>query len=162
MDSKTWPAVVHGVAKSWTRLSDWTELNWGLDTRNSTSLVILLEVCGLCSVFVFNLFFLFCRMDYFYLFIIKFTDSFLFHLHSALEFPSTKFISDILFFSSNNSIYFQFPFLCWELLFPSISSVFNLTSWNMVIIASFLVLSGNFSIWLFLRRGQDFCILQVE
>ena len=22
MDSKTWPAVVHGVAKSWTRLSD--------------------------------------------------------------------------------------------------------------------------------------------
>ena len=23
-----WPAAVHGVAKSWTRLSDWTELTW--------------------------------------------------------------------------------------------------------------------------------------
>ena len=28
MDRKAWRAVVHGVAKSWTRLSDWTELNW--------------------------------------------------------------------------------------------------------------------------------------
>ena len=34
MDRKAWHAAVHGVAKSWTRLSDWTELNWfilGLD-----------------------------------------------------------------------------------------------------------------------------------
>ena len=28
MDRETWRAVVHGVAKSWTRLSNWTELNW--------------------------------------------------------------------------------------------------------------------------------------
>ena len=28
MDRETWWAVIHGVAKSWTRLSDWTELNW--------------------------------------------------------------------------------------------------------------------------------------
>ena len=28
MDRKAWHAVVHGVAKSWTRLSDWTKLNW--------------------------------------------------------------------------------------------------------------------------------------
>ena len=27
MDSEAWHAAVHGVAKSWTRLSDWTELN---------------------------------------------------------------------------------------------------------------------------------------
>ena len=27
MDREAWPATVHGVAKSWTRLSDWTELN---------------------------------------------------------------------------------------------------------------------------------------
>ena len=27
-DWETWPAAVHGVAKSWKRLSDWTELNW--------------------------------------------------------------------------------------------------------------------------------------
>ena len=28
MDSEAWRAVIHGVAKSWTWLSDWTELNW--------------------------------------------------------------------------------------------------------------------------------------
>ena len=27
MDRKAWRTAVHGVAKSWTRLSDWTELN---------------------------------------------------------------------------------------------------------------------------------------
>ena len=27
MDREAWHAAVHGVAKSWTRLSDWTELN---------------------------------------------------------------------------------------------------------------------------------------
>ena len=28
MDREAWRAVIDGVAKSWTRLSDWTELNW--------------------------------------------------------------------------------------------------------------------------------------
>ena len=28
MDREAWRAVVHGVTRSWTRLSDWTELNW--------------------------------------------------------------------------------------------------------------------------------------
>ena len=28
MDREAWHAATHGVAKSWTRLSDWTELNW--------------------------------------------------------------------------------------------------------------------------------------
>ena len=28
MDREAWRAGIHGVAKSWTLLSDWTELNW--------------------------------------------------------------------------------------------------------------------------------------
>ena len=28
MESEAWSAAVHGVAKSWTRLSDWSEMNW--------------------------------------------------------------------------------------------------------------------------------------
>ena len=28
MDREAWRAAIHGVANSWTRLRDWTELNW--------------------------------------------------------------------------------------------------------------------------------------
>ena len=31
MDREAWRAAIHGVTKSQTRLSDWTELNWHLD-----------------------------------------------------------------------------------------------------------------------------------
>ena len=30
MDREAWHAAVHGIAKSWTLLSDWTELKWWL------------------------------------------------------------------------------------------------------------------------------------
>ena len=31
MDREAWRAAIHGVAKSWTRLSNWSELNWIYD-----------------------------------------------------------------------------------------------------------------------------------
>ena len=34
MDREAWRAVIHGVAKSWTWLSDWTELNWTDDNNH--------------------------------------------------------------------------------------------------------------------------------
>ena len=35
MDREAWRAAVHGVAKSRTRLSDWTELNWAFKLEKS-------------------------------------------------------------------------------------------------------------------------------
>ena len=35
MDREAWRAAVHGVAKSWTRLSNWTELNWSIFTSRT-------------------------------------------------------------------------------------------------------------------------------
>ena len=37
MDREAWRAAVHGVAKSWTRLSDWTELIRRLMTPKTIS-----------------------------------------------------------------------------------------------------------------------------
>ena len=33
MDREAWHAAIHGVPKSWTRLSGWTELNWTLHSQ---------------------------------------------------------------------------------------------------------------------------------
>ena len=37
MDREAWRAAIHGIAKSRTRLSDWTKLNWSFITLISTS-----------------------------------------------------------------------------------------------------------------------------
>ena len=37
MDRAAWRAAIHGVTKSWTRLSDWTELNWRLQESGCNS-----------------------------------------------------------------------------------------------------------------------------
>ena len=34
MDREAWRAVVHGVTRSWTQLSDWTELNFLIERIN--------------------------------------------------------------------------------------------------------------------------------
>ena len=66
MDRETWHAAVHGVTKSWTRLSDWTDLNW----TDSHSASYNYFVCHLSTVFkkksqdsqhfIINTFRLFC------------------------------------------------------------------------------------------------------
>ena len=33
MDREAWLAAIHGVAKSWTRLTNWTELNWTMTDK---------------------------------------------------------------------------------------------------------------------------------
>ena len=36
MDREAWHTAVHGVTKSWTRLRDWTEVNWASNTTTIT------------------------------------------------------------------------------------------------------------------------------
>ena len=59
MDREAWRAAIHGVAKSQTRLSDWTELNWKAVMNTNANLhllflfyVILFIYFWLCWVFI--------------------------------------------------------------------------------------------------------------
>ena len=40
MDREAWRAAVHGVAKSRTRLSNWTELNWMTNSAMNNNLTM--------------------------------------------------------------------------------------------------------------------------
>ena len=45
MDREAWRAATRGVAKSWTQLSDWTELNWIINFRTfSVNILCILLV----------------------------------------------------------------------------------------------------------------------
>ena len=52
MDREAWHAEIHGVTKSRTRLSDWTELNWSL---NQVNLLTMHQVCLKENLHVFLL-----------------------------------------------------------------------------------------------------------
>ena len=47
MDTEAWSTSVHGVAKSWTQLSDWTELNWTEGLTAMCQLHSYLDFAGL-------------------------------------------------------------------------------------------------------------------
>ena len=52
MDREAWHAAVHGITKSWTWLSDWTELNWFFLWMSNIPFYICMCVC----VCVYNLY----------------------------------------------------------------------------------------------------------
>ena len=56
MNREAWRAVVHGVAKSWTRLSDWTELMYLLTNINTVKLGINLSLRMVSYGILFNMF----------------------------------------------------------------------------------------------------------
>ena len=53
IDREVWHAAVHGVTKSWTQLSDKTELNWGASWIRAAR-PILYPTCSSILVQVFN------------------------------------------------------------------------------------------------------------
>ena len=50
MNREAWLAAVHGVAKSWTRLSEWTELNWTEFSYASHCLPVIVILSGVSTV----------------------------------------------------------------------------------------------------------------
>ena len=58
MDREAWRAAIHGVAKSQTRLSNWTELNWILFFLNLLPTYILFMTMVFDDDFLFSSFLL--------------------------------------------------------------------------------------------------------
>ena len=54
MDREAWHAVIHGVTKSWTWLSDWTELNWTIYKINNKNLLYSTGNYIQCLIITYN------------------------------------------------------------------------------------------------------------
>ena len=54
MDREAWCAVVHGVTKSWTWLSNWTELNWNIKQITSGQPLYSTGSSAECSVMTYR------------------------------------------------------------------------------------------------------------
>ena len=50
LDREAWHAAVHGVTKSWTWLSDWTELNWDFNLKKKSQSMLPRSLSGKESV----------------------------------------------------------------------------------------------------------------
>ena len=71
MDREAWRAAIHGVAKSWTRLSDWTELNCA--TIFSPCVLALSFLLTLCFWRLYCIWFLYSETKRLYLIVASFT-----------------------------------------------------------------------------------------
>ena len=78
MDREAWRAAVHGVAKSWTRLSDWTELNnfclLYFDTLLLGTHILRIVMCSCHMMCLFILIFLVLKSAMFKINIVTFFD----------------------------------------------------------------------------------------
>ena len=54
IDREAWCAAVHGVTKSWTRLSNWTELNWTKLNFSSNTWIFNLSKFNLDLLYIFH------------------------------------------------------------------------------------------------------------
>ena len=82
MDREAWRAAIHVIAKSWTWLSDWTELIWSGWT-----------ICVIRTNNIYHLFVLLHRLNYFH---------FCFHHYRLVLLSSTNYITAAFMFVSGH------------------------------------------------------------
>ena len=154
MDREAWRAAVHGVAKSQTRLSDWTELNWTMSEAPIIHVLalqsalhfyhFLSQFFSTFSCIIYSL--CLSKWDDFQMYhAVLFTDAIL-SLNAAIWYFSCFQSLSIFLFTSSYST-FLLPMLTWLLLKVSEDFLsFKSESWYW----SFLVVCISLSFPLFI------------